>query len=141
MNMLPFKLKKSPAPLERHDQAAYFKWLYHVRLEGERVYDFAYAIPNGSFLAGDVSKRAIQGNALRTQGVKAGVPDVCLAWPRGVYHGLYIEFKRKGGVPSDVSHEQMVWIERLRFRGYSVQVAYGLDQAIAITREYLGIGR
>lgn len=37
---------------------------------------------------------------LKTEGVKAGVPDLCLPVPRGKYHGLYIEMKATGGRPS-----------------------------------------
>lgn len=135
-----FHLKKLPPPLEREDQATYFNWLKAIRYDGVCLYDFAFAVPNGSYLHGDVAKRAIQGGALRAQGVKAGVMDVFIEIPVAPYHGLRIEFKRKGGIPSDVSEEQAAWIMRLRSRGYDVRICFGLDSAIAATREYFKIG-
>lgn len=128
-------LKKSPPPLERHEQATYFSWLHFLRHDGVRVGDFAFAVPNGSYLHGDIAKRAIQGNMLRAQGVRAGVPDVFLELPVTPYHGLRIEFKRIGAAkPGD---DQSIWHARLRSRGYYVAVCYGFEQAKAVTLEYL----
>lgn len=128
-------LKKSPPPLERHEQATYFSWLHFQWHEGTRVGDFAFAVPNGSYLSGDIAKRAIQGNALRVQGVRRGVPDVFVEIAVKPYHGLRIEFKRIGGAqPGD---DQAVWHARLRKQGYYVAVCYGFEQAKAVTLEYL----
>ena len=44
-----------------------------------------YAIPNGG------ARNAITGALLKAEGVKPGVPDLCLPVARGKYHGLYIE--------------------------------------------------
>ena len=129
-------LKALPAPLERDEQAAYFSWLFHVEHDGERVSDFAYAIPNGSYLHGDISKRAIQGKELQRQGVRSGVPDLCIPLAVAPYHGLYVEFKRVGG-PKPTG-EQGAWHLRLQRRGYCVVVAYGCEEAKRATLKYLG---
>ena len=34
------------------------------------------------------------GGRLRAEGLKSGVPDLCLPSAHGEYHGLYIEMKR-----------------------------------------------
>ena len=88
-----------------------------------------YAIPNGG-------KRAIKtAIALKAQGVKSGVPDMCLPVARGGYHGLYIELKRqKGGV---VSETQKSWITALAEQGYKAVVCRGADEAIGTIKEYL----
>ena len=88
-----------------------------------------YAIPNGG-------KRAIKtAIALKAQGVKSGVPDMCLPVARGGYHGLYIELKRqKGGV---VSETQKSWITALNTQGYKAIICHGAEEAIEQIRGYL----
>ena len=130
-------LKASPPPLERDEQANFFAWLRTVKHEDERLVDFAYAIPNGSYLHGDVSRRAIQGRELKRQGVQAGVPDVCIAIAIAPYHGLYVEFKRIDGPKPNA--DQVAWHERLRRRGYRVVIAYGFDEAKRATLTYLSL--
>ena len=44
---------------------------------------------------------------LKKEGVKRGVPDICLPVSRGKYHGLYIEMKAGKNKPSK---EQKEWI-------------------------------
>jgi hypothetical protein len=129
------KLKKSPSILERHEQETYFNWLHWQRHDGYRVGDYAFAVPNGSFLHGTIAQRAIQGNALRRQGVQAGVPDAFLMIPIAPYHGLAIEFKRiGGGKPTD---DQLQWHARLRKQGYRVETCYGFEAAQVATQKYL----
>lgn len=129
------KLTSLPTPLEKHEQESYFSWLNYIRYQGDRVQDFAYAIPNGAFLAGNPAKRAIQANYLTKQGMKAGVPDVCLAIAVLPFHGLYIEFKRIGA--SSPQPNQLEWHARLRKQGYCVHVCHGFEAAKAITLWYL----
>ena len=49
------------------------KWLHHV--------------PNGG------SRNKQEAVKLKQMGVKAGVSDLCLPYPKGLYCGLYIEMK------------------------------------------------
>ena len=46
-----------------------------------------FHIPNGG------SRNTLEAANLKRQGVKAGVPDLCLPVARQNYHGLYIEMK------------------------------------------------
>lgn len=55
----------------------------------------------------------------------------------GGYHGLFIEMKRKGGVPSDVTPEQRAWLERLNAQGYRASVAFGWEDAAEKIMVYL----
>ena len=81
--------KNNTPPIEAQEQKALFtwaelslgkypdlKWMYHIPNEGKR------SKSNGAELV--------------RQGLKKGVPDICLPVPRGKYHGLYIEMKRIG---------------------------------------------
>ena len=115
-------------PLEEIEQEHVFLW---ASME-ERAYPelaMLYAIPNGG-------KRAIKtAVALKKQGVKRGVPDMCLPVPRGGFNGLYIELKRvKGGTVSD---EQREWIAALNTQGYKAIICYGAEEAIEQIRGYL----
>lgn len=88
-----------------------------------------HAIPNGGWR----SKRTAA--LLHLEGVKAGVPDLCLPAPRAPWHGLYIEMKVKGG---HVRKEQREWIQDLRDQGYRVEVCYGWEAARDAILDYLG---
>jgi hypothetical protein len=91
-----------------------------------------YAIPNGG------GRGMVQGTALKAEGVKSGVSDVCLPVPAHCYHGLYIEMKRVGGKPSDVKPEQREFIDFVKGNGYAAEVAFGWKQAAQIIQWYLG---
>ena len=118
-----------PVPTESQEQQALFQWariiepqlpavgmLYHIPNEGKRSY------------AG--GRRAI------AEGLRKGVPDLCLPFPAGGYHGLYIELKRtKGG---RLTPEQRDWIDALQQAGYQAQVCYGWRHAADVIEEYLG---
>jgi len=90
------------------------KWMYHVPNEGKR------------------SKSA--GARMRQEGLKAGVPDVCLPVPRGEYHGLYIEMKVGKNKPTD---KQKEWLAGLKEQGYSTAVCYGWESASKLILKYL----
>ena len=115
-------------PLEDAEQRIIFRWAA-METAAHPELGLLYAIPNGG-------KRAIKtAIALKAQGVKSGVPDMCLPVARGGYHGLYIELKRqKGGV---VSETQKSWITALAEQGYKAVVCRGADEAIRTIKEYL----
>ena len=71
---------------------------------------------------------------LKQQGVKSGVPDLCLPVPRGRYHGLYIEMKTESGHTTAV---QEWWGERLQAQGYAWRVCHGWQAAVALLEWYL----
>lgn len=73
---------------------------------------------------------------MRAEGMKKGVPDLCLPVARGGCHGLYIELKRtKGG---KVTPEQLEWVDALTRQGYMAAVCRGWEEASDIITEYLG---
>ena len=75
------------------------------------------------------------GRGVVPEGVKAGVPDLCLPVARGQYHGLYIELKRqRGGRTSD---HQSEWLDALSAQGYKAALCYGWEQAAGTIIEYL----
>ncbi len=88
-------------------------------------------IPNGG------TRDAIEGKHLKEQGLKAGVPDLCLPVPRSEYHGMYIEMKTESG---KTSPEQDWWIEQLKYQGFYVAVCHGWRSAIKIIEWYMKLG-
>lgn len=87
-----------------------------------------YAIPNGG------TRDKIEAVNLKHQGVVSGVPDLCLAVPRGPYHGLYIELKYGNNKPTD---KQKMWLNKLNENDYAVAVCYGWQQAAEYIEKYL----
>lgn len=113
---------------ESQEQQLLFEW---AALSAGKWPELAmmYHIPNGG------SRSKSEAGRFRAEGVKAGVPDICLPVARGGYHGLYIELKRvKGG---RVSPAQQGWIAALRDQGYYACVCKGWDDAAHIIKAYL----
>lgn len=134
-------------PKESDDQATYFDWLKTVRvnykvgagLANVPLFDFAFAVPNGSMLAGDSKQRAKYMAFLRRRGLKPGVSDIVIALPIGTYHGMYLELKRlKGGV---VTKEQRDWQALMLRVGYLAVIARGFEAAKSATLNYLAAAK
>lgn len=89
-----------------------------------------YHIPNGG------SRTKAEAGRFKAEGVKSGVPDICLPVAREQYHGLYIELKRREG--GRLSEAQKLWIEALRKLGYWAIVCRGWEEAAREIERYLG---
>lgn len=87
-----------------------------------------YHIPNGG------SRNAAEAVNLKRQGVKAGVPDLCLPVACGGYHGLYIEMKYGKNTTTEKQEE---WLAALNGQGYKAIVCYGAQEAVAELEKYL----
>lgn len=118
----------SPIPTESAEQQLLFRWakmqsgkypeltlLYHIPNEGKRSHK--------------------TGERMKAEGLKSGVPDICLPVACGGHHGLYIELKRVKN--SRVTVAQMAWIEALTRQGYVAAVCRGADEAIELITRYL----
>lgn len=112
---------------EAAEQTALFRWAGFMSGQFPEI-EMLYHIPNGG------SRNKIEAAHLKQQGVKAGVPDLCLPVARGEYHGLYIELKYGKNKPTE---NQKRWINLLRSQNYKAEVAYGWEEASKIILEYL----
>ena len=113
---------------EAQEQRALFDWMAYAQNRWPEL-GLCFHIPNGG------SRDPREAHNLRMQGVKPGVPDICLPVPRNGYAALYIELKRKsGGVLSD---NQRVWLKALNRAGNRAVVCYGFDDARETILEYL----
>ena len=116
---------------EAQHQANVIKWSQQpsVRFKWPEL-ALLHHIPNGG------TRDAIEGRHLKQQGVKQGVPDLCLPVSRGQYHGLYIEMKTEKGRTSDA---QDWWGERLLAQGYFWEVCHGWESAVRVLEWYLSL--
>ena len=127
---------------EHDEQVALFKWAEYA-VGRWPVLELLYAIPNGGMRPakertdkrGRRVRYSVEAQKLRAEGVKTGVPDLCLPVARGAFHGLYIEMKTRTGSPSEA---QCRWIAALIRQGYRAEVCHGWEQARAVIEEYLG---
>ena len=87
-----------------------------------------YHIPNGG------KRDKVTAINLKRQGVKAGVPDICLPVAGGGYFGLYIELKVGSNKPTKLQNE---WLCNLNKQGYLATACYGWQQAAEILVAYL----
>jgi hypothetical protein len=116
-------------------QANVFELMKTLRLaNGRSLHEYAYAVPNGSMLAGTPAQRARYMAALQKQGLKPGVSDIVIALPLGTYHGAYIELKRDKN--SKTTQAQKDWRALMHDVGYFSRIAVGQDAAFAAVQEY-----
>lgn len=113
---------------EADEQEALFDWA-RVRICKYPELRLLHHIPNGG------SRNPIEAARLKGQGVKPGVPDLCLPVARGGFHGLYIEMKRRKG--GRISPEQEAWLRELRKQGFRAEVCRGWEEAKNTLEEYL----
>ena len=115
-------------PTEEDEQKRLFSW---ARLnEGAHPeLKLMFHIPNGG------KRGKAEAGRFKAQGVKAGVPDIFLAVPRGAYHGLFIEMKRQQG--GKATPEQRQWLQELNGRGYRAVIAKGWEAAREEITQYL----
>lgn len=119
-----------PIPSEHIEQMRLFTWAHYA----QRIYPCLrtlYAIPNGG------ARHAAVAAKLKAEGVKPGVPDICLPVARGSYHGLYIELKRQRGTRP--SPEQAFWLAGLAHAGYRAIWCRGWEAARDEILAYLAL--
>jgi VRR-NUC domain len=92
--------------IEQQHQIALVKWF---GIQYEIFKKFLIHIPN------EGKRSKFQGYILNSMGMRAGIPDLFLAIPRGSSHGYFIEMKSPGKKPTD---SQTATIIRLRSMGY-----------------------
>lgn len=114
---------------EAQHQTMVFRWsqLPAVRQRYPEL-KLLHHIPNGG------KRDPVEAKHLKQQGVKSGVPDLCLPVARNGYHGLYIEMKTEVGRVSD---NQRWWLRELTEQQYLAVVCYGWKEAVECLTDYL----
>ena len=115
-------------PSEHVEQVALFRW-WNLQYAKSELLPLLFAIPNGG------ARNLATGALLKAEGVRRGVPDLCLALPRGPYAGLWIEMKRQA--KSHLSQAQSDMLKLLSSSGYAATVCRGFEEAKAVIERYL----
>jgi hypothetical protein len=120
---------------EHQEQVLIFHWAQLASRQDLRL-KLLFAIPNAGGYVGGFKANMRRVMSMIAEGLKSGVPDICLPVPIGQYHGLYIELKRNDK-KARVSEEQAGWLNSLTEMGYRAVVCYGADEAMNKIKEYL----
>lgn len=115
---------------ESLEQQFLFRWATFASGKYPEL-DLLYHIPNEGL------RTKATGGRLKAEGLKSGVPDICLPVSRGKYHGLYIELKRENG--GTVSTKQREWLDNLFLQGYCAIICHGWEAAKDDIEEYLNL--
>lgn len=113
---------------EAIEQKQLFDWL---DLQYPKESKLIYHVPNGG------KRDAITAKKLQGQGVKAGIPDICIDLARGGYFGMRIEFKPNRAHKSTVSPAQQATLYLLNDAGFYATVCYGFEDARQAITAYL----
>ena len=92
------------------------KWLHHI--------------PNGG------SRNRLEAVKLKQMGVKAGVSDLCLPYPKGIYCGLYIEMKFGDNRQQETQKE---FLRDMAGAGHFVATCYSAEEAVKVIEDYLNL--
>lgn len=116
---------------EHQEQVAVVRWFdaQYPALRGR-----LFAIPNGG------QRNLVVAAKLKAEGVRAGVPDLCLPVARHGFHGLWIELKapKRGDAPAGrLQASQIEWLKFLGGEGHCAVMCIGADSAIETIRNYL----
>lgn len=123
---------------ESKEQQAVVRWFRHQYSD-----KIIFAIPNGSWVAGEGKWKFALINKYKAEGMTPGVSDLFIAVPTfdgdgNIRHcGLFLEMKAEGKTLTSLSKQQKQFIENMRLAGYSAGVAAGFEQAKQIIENYL----
>jgi hypothetical protein len=120
---------------EHQEQAHLILWAQMMKRDLPGIH-MLFAIPNGGHRNLLVAKK------MKEEGVRPGVPDLCLPVPAHGYHGLWIELKTETSRPvrggrGGLSDVQQEWLDRLNAYGYRAVVCYGAEEAKNEITNYL----
>jgi hypothetical protein len=117
---------------EHDEQVALIEWAQsQINIYPEL--QLLYAVPN----QGGAGRAAIiRGQKMKREGMRKGVPDLCLPISRGNFLTLYIEMKDVGS-KGRLSAEQTLWVSLLSEAGHNVQVCHGFEEAMNTLINYL----
>lgn len=119
-------------PTESQEQQALFRWAAYAAGKYPEL-ALMYHVPN------EGKRTMVTGHRMRTEGMKSGVPDICLPVARGGYHALYIEMKRtKRGA---LSESQRWWLDKLSAQNNKAIMCKGWEAARMAIEEYLNMER
>lgn len=122
-----YKRQQNRRRSEATEQEALIAWCAWQQARHPEL-KLLYHVPNGG------SRNKLEAASLKRQGVKAGVPDLCLPVPVNGFHGLYIEMKHGRNKATEAQKE---WLKELAGQGYFTAVCHGWQAAAELIERYL----
>jgi hypothetical protein len=119
--------RRKPVQHEHKQQVALFEWA-DLAVNTMPLLRLLYAIPNGGL------RNIVTARRLKREGVRAGVPDVCLPVPLNGYGALYVEMKAGKNTTSE---SQDNWLDDLEAAGNMCVVCWTWEEAKAVICDYL----
>lgn len=134
-------LKPKSAPKEEPEHELQTKIVADFRRDYPAFANLLFSIPNGGKLPYHKDKKtgrytSPQRIKLVREGLLSGVPDLCLALPRGVWHGMYVEVKV---YPNDLTPEQQHRFYELTAQGYYCVKVLDDQQAASAFHHYVSL--
>lgn len=124
---------------EHEEQKLVIQWAWDMETFCPEL-ALLYAVPNEQHLGWKKKRSGKRFNPilkrLRGEGLKPGVPDLCLPVARNGYHGFYIEIKMPGKWPSE---NQRSWMIALVEQGQRVDLCTSADMAIDALCDYMNL--
>jgi hypothetical protein len=114
---------------EHDEQVALFEWAELQKCTMPEL-GLLFAIPNGGH------RHKATAAKMKAEGVKRGVPDICLPVARDGFFGLYIELKYG---KNKTTNEQTGWLLNLVDQGYFAVIATGFEEAKKYIERYLSM--
>jgi len=121
---------KVPPQKETYTQQEFISYA-KLRLRMKDLEELVYSNPNEGKRDPKNASRMI------AEGLTKGIPDVFIAITKGIYHGMYIEFKRSE--KEKPSPEQAEVISKLRKQGYFVFICHDSRVACELFEKYLAL--
>jgi hypothetical protein len=94
----------------------YANLFIHIPNEGKRTYSYA--------------------RRLQRLGMRKGASDLFIAYPSGLYHGAWLELKRRTG---KLSEHQKLFLHDMTEQGYFGAVCYSIEEAMKQIEWYFSL--
>ena len=120
---------------EHQHQVRLFEYA-KIREGQEPAWGMLFAIPNAGGYVGGFRSNTTRVVNMRREGVRGGVPDICLPVPRGGFHGFYGELKVAKRKPTP---SQVAWLDALGNQGYYVVLRHGWEAMKTAIETYLAL--
>lgn len=127
--------------MSEHDEQVVLMMWAQRHLARWHELELLYAVPNGAKLPYGYDRRGSrysnEATRMLAEGLKPGIPDLCLPVARNGKHGLYLEMKFGRNKPQE---NQVRMMDLLDQQGYQTAVAWSSIEAEKIIAEYLEPG-
>lgn len=102
-------------------------FIKELGLKHPKVLDQTFHIPNEKKVS------PLNGFISQQMGTKPGVSDLFIAYPVGVFNGMFLEMKSEKG---KLTKLQSIFLKNMQAAGFYAVVAYGAKQAMELVESY-----